>query len=212
MKTNLRLFLLVPTACAAIYACDDHHDEVEVPAAYDDVIYEGTTTDEALVALVSAIDQKAPADVPSQAPTLDMPAAGALPKTPIPTFTWHVGAMAARTPVAPPVLFRVEAPAARGFFSPLAELVSPPRAAHAHGTPFTGTATWVVFSTDSDPKLARVLTSTTSYTPKQDVWDRMVAAKAPITLTLVGAVFSDNRVVMDGGPFQGSKTTFTITP
>jgi hypothetical protein len=211
MKNDLRLFLLVPTACVAIYACGDH-EHAEVPATYDDVIYEGDTTDEALVALVSAIDQKTPAAVPSQAPTLDTPAAGALPKTPIPTFTWHVGAMAARTPAAPPVLFRVEAPSARAFFSPLAELVGPPRAVRAHGTPFTGTATWLVFSTDTNPKLARVLTGSTSYTPQQAVWDRMVAAKAPITLTLVGAVFADNRVVTDGGPFQGSKTTFTITP
>jgi len=211
MKHSLRFLLLLSLASVAIYACgDDHHEDVEVPATYDDVIYAGETTDEALVALVSALDQKAPADVASQAPTLDTPAAGALPKTPIPTFTWHVGGMTAR-PLAP-VLFPVEAPRARGFLSPLAELVGPVRAAHAHGTPFTGTATWLVFSTDANPKLARVLTGETSYTPEQAVWDRLVAAKAPITLTLVGAVFADNRIVTDGGPFQGSKTTFTITP
>ncbi len=211
MKNRLRFLLLLPLASVAIYACgDDHHEEVEVPATYDDVIYAGETTDEALVALASALDQKAPANVPSQAPTLDTPAAdAALPKTPIPTFTWHVGGMTTRTPAA---LLPLEAPAARGFLSPLAELVGPVRTAHAHGTPFTGTATWLVFSTDANPKLARVLTGATSYTPEQAVWDRMVAAKAPITLTLVGAVFADNRIVTDGGPFQGSKTTFTITP
>jgi hypothetical protein len=211
MKNDLRFLLLVPLACAAIYACDDH-DHAEVPTSYDDVIYAGATTDEALLALVSALDQKAPADIPSQAPTLDTPAAGALPKTPIPTFSWHVGAMAARTPARLPVLLPAPKPAERAFLSPLAELVGPVRSAHAHGTPFTGTATWLVFSTDANAKLARVLTSETSYTPAQAVWDRMVQANAPITLTLVGAVFADNRIVMDGGPFQGSKTTFTISP
>jgi hypothetical protein len=207
-----RLLILMPLAMALPYACSDEpvDEESELPAGYTDVVYEDHVTDEALVSLVAALDQKPPADVPSQAATLDTPAADAmLPKTPIPTFTWHIGAVTELRPRAPELL---PSTSLERWYRPIFELLGPERAARAHGTPFTGTATWLVFSTASAPKLARVLTSLSSYTPSQAVWDRMVAAGAPITVTLVSAIFADNRIEMDGGPYQGSKTTFTITP
>lgn len=205
-----RVLVLIPLAFALPYACDSHEEE-GAPAGYEDVLYEGEVTDEALVSLASALDQGAPTPSASQAATLDMPAdAAMLPKTPIPTFSWHIGATTQNERNAPELL--PTRYASRGFLAPLVELLGPERAAFAHGTPFTGTATWLVFSTDSDAKLTRVLTSGTSYTPAQAAWDKMVAAGKPITVTLVTAVFADNRIAADGGPFQGSKTTFTITP
>jgi len=207
MRKLLWTLVFVPLATASLYACD-HDDEEEPPAGYEDVVYQGDVTDEALIALVSALEQKSPADVPSQAPTLDMPAADAvLPKTPIPAFSWTIGPTAMRAPT----LFSPRA-ASASYVAPLVELLGPMRVAHAHGTPYTGSATWLVFSTATNPKLVRVLSSTTTYTPSQEAWDAMVAAGEPITLTLVGVLFEENRIAMDGGPFQGSATTFTIAP
>jgi hypothetical protein len=40
----------------------------------------------------------------------------------------------------------------------------------------------------------------------------MAAAAAPITLKLTGAIFQDNRIAQDGGPYKGSEFTFTISP
>ncbi|MRG92737.1 hypothetical protein [Polyangium spumosum] len=209
MKNLIHLALPIPLASLSLYACD-HHDEANIPAGYEDVVYGGAATDEALAALLTAVDQSPPADVPSQAPTLASPMAGELPASTIPTFSWAVGGTARRAPAPPSLL-----PAERRdepLLAPLAALLGPVRAAHAHGTPFTGYATWLVVSTDADPKLARVFTSETSWTPSESIWARVTAAKAPITVELTGAQFVDNRIDMDGGPFQGSKTTFTIAP
>jgi len=216
MRYLSRLLVLVPLVMAMPYACSDTPAEEEaLPSGYEDVIYQGDVTDEALVALVAALDQKAPADVPSQAPTLTAPAADAvLPKTPITAFTWSTGPITQWTPSAPlpSYLLGKPAPKTASFTSPLWELIGPERSAHAHGTPYTGTATWVVFSTPTNPKLTRVLTSTNLYTPDQAVWDKLVAVGAPITVTLIGATFAENRIAMDGGPYKGSVTTFTFAP
>jgi hypothetical protein len=225
IRPILRALLLVPFSCAALYACaDDHETEPQAPSGYEDVVYEGTVTDEALTPLVSALEQGMPLDVASKAPTLDAPAdAAQVPRSPIPTFTWHIGATASNRGMATdrrraevfPDHAGPERRSAGGeasLLGPLAELFGPVRSAEAHGTPFTGTATWVVFSTSSNPKLERVFTSELAHTPSQAAWDTMVAAAAPITVTLIGGIFESNRLAADGGPFRGSATTFTIAP
>ena len=205
-----RTLILVPFACAAIYGCT--HEETELSAELADVLFEGEATDEALVALDSALDQKAPVADPLSAPTLDTPTATMLPKSPIPTFTWHVGATTLQTPNRheAPALLRIpeQSPIRSGF----AELFGPVKSAHAHGDPLVGAATFLVFSTAKDPKLTRVFTNLNSYTPSQSVWDKLVAANAEITLSLIGAEFDNNRIADSGGPFQGTKFVFTITP
>jgi hypothetical protein len=227
-RSFVRTLLLVPLSCAALYACaDDTHPEDPPASEYEDVVYEGTVTDEALTPLVSGLEQGMPMDVPSKAPTLDAPAAGEVAKSPIPAFTWHIGATASlhavpiddaaaarRTTFFPQSPGRERRPASEkgSFLGPLAELFGPIRSAEAHGTPFTGTATWVVFSTSANPKLHRVFTSELAHTPSQAAWDTMIAAQAPITITLVGAIFEDNRLATDGGPYKGSSTTVTIAP
>ncbi|MDI3289494.1 hypothetical protein [Polyangium sp. 15x6] len=209
MKNLLHIAILIPIASISLYACD--HEE-SVPAGYEDVVYSGTTTDEALAAFLTAAEANPPANVPSQAPGLLSPPAGTmLSASTIPTFSWAVGASSRLAPPAPPSLLPAE-PRAEPLLAPLAALLGPVRAAHAHGTPFTGYATWLVVSSDADPKLARVFTSESSWKPTDAIWARISAAKAPITVELQGAQLVDNRIDMDGGPFQGSKTTFTITP
>lgn len=216
------MLLLIPLASALLYACE--HD-VELPAGYADVILQGTVTDEALVAFAGAFDQGPPATMPSRAPALDSPAEGAaIPKASGTTFTWHFGMTASAPRGGDPDLLEKaswwsplrQAPRAakpiRLLQKPLRELFGPVRSAYAHGEPFTGAATFLVFSTDSDPRVLRVLTSETSYAPDTTAWDKLAAAGKPITLTLTAADFESNRIIQEGGPFAGSSITFTITP
>jgi hypothetical protein len=93
--------------------------------------------------------------------------------------------------------------------SPLLELVGPIRSARASGVPYSGFATYLVFSTDTDSSFLRIFTSTLEYTPPKAEWDRMVATGKPITATLVGAVIEDDQMV-EGGPFKGSSITIKI--
>jgi hypothetical protein len=221
---RFRTLLLIPLASALLYACE--HD-VEPPAGYDDVVLQGTVTDEALVALAGALDQGPPASLPARAPTLHSPAdMAAIPRASGTTFAWHFGMTASAPKTGAPA---ADVPEKAAWWSPLSpapqaarpirllqkplrELFGPIRSAYAHGEPFTGAATFLVFSTDSDPRLLRVLTSETSYAPDTAAWDKLAAAGKPITLTLSAAEFENNRIVQEGGPFAGSSMTFTITP
>ncbi|HVK70280.1 MAG TPA: hypothetical protein VM694_37760, partial [Polyangium sp.] len=67
MKNLYHLAILIPLASASLYAC---HEEESGPAGYEDVVYGGTTTDEALAAFLTAVEANPPANVPSQAPAL----------------------------------------------------------------------------------------------------------------------------------------------
>jgi hypothetical protein len=209
---HLRSFLLfVPVATALLYACGDTGSN----PADADVILEGDVTDETFVAMSSALDQTKPTSDPAKAATLDMPADGAaLPRATPPVFTWHIGAATAQAE-------RSQGPRWAGLellptpaeaWTPLRELFGPIRAASAHGDPFNGTGTYLVFSTDTDPKLVRAFTGVTTYTPSQAAWGKMTGAGKQITLTLVSALFEQDRVVQGGGPFAGSIIKFTVAP
>jgi hypothetical protein len=62
----------------------------------------------------------------------------------------------------------------------------------------------------SGETLVRVLTSAMSYTPSQEPWDKLMSANKAVTLSLVTAIFEQDRVAQDGGPFGGSSITFTV--
>lgn len=220
MKTSFsrRFLVLLPLACAALYGCPK--EETTVPEdEYADVIFGGGATDEALVALGSALDQKAPIEDPARAPVLDSPTASSLPKDTIAEFAWHFGSAASRSvpvlkvpsPPEPPgpALLRL-ASAERSMFEPLAELLGPPRAALAHGDPLNGTATWLVFATAKDPALVRVFTDQTTFLPGQETWDKLAAAGEEITLTLIAADFDNNRIADGGDPVIGTSFKLTI--
>lgn len=207
---------LLPLACAALYGCPPAETTETTPdEEYADVIYGGAATDEALIALGSALDKAAPAEDPARAPVLDSPTEAQLPASPIPTFTWHHGNKASlRTPdetPAGPALLRL-ATTAPSWARPLAELFGPPRAAHAHGDPVNGTATFLTFSTKSDPKLVRVFTTNTTLTLGEEAWDKIAKAGEEVTLSLIAADFDNNRIADGGAPVQGTKYTFTVTP
>lgn len=217
----VRALLFVPLASLALYGCPEAQETTTPEDDLGDVVFGGAATDEALVSLGSALDAKDPVTDPARAPVLDTPTGPVVPASPIPEFSWHFGEAASRLRPLPgepgPASLRfaaapsqVRRPLPGSWVSPLLDLVGPPRAAHAHGDPLNGTATFVVFSTKDDPKLLRVFTDQTSFTPGQDLWDKLVEAKAEITVSLVAADFESNRIADGGEPVQGTKLSFTI--
>jgi len=221
-RRNLARWLLVlPLAGAAFIACggDETTGNVEPAASiagYEDVELYGEVNDEALIAFAAALSGGSTVDA-SRAAVVDFPVEGGMvPKDPIPQFTWHFGGTSAIAPDAPP--------------ASLAELVAPRlpeapswgvarvfdwlaiRAAHAHGAPFNGRATFLTFATADEPKLVRILTSQTVYQPSLQTWAKFTGATGPITVTLVSADFEQSRIILDGGPITGGTATFTVTP
>lgn len=217
---RLRSILLLPLATIAIYACSDEDSASGPPTGYEDVLLEGSVTDETLVALTEALAQRAPADVSSQMAVFDWPANGAvLPRNPLPAFCWHIGSTVQRVDAMPTNRWaglNLQIPNASAaperLASPLRELFGVPRQAFAHGDPYNGTGTYLVFSTDTNAKLLRVFTSNLAFTPPQAAWDDMAGAGKPITAKLVSAIFEQNRIGPDDGPFAGASITFTIAP
>ena len=217
---RLRSIVLIPIATVAIYACSDEDASSGPPKGYEDVLLDGAVTDETLVAFTDALAQRAPADVASQKAVFDWPSNGEiLPKTTPIVFCWHFGSTAKRvdsmptprwaglnplTPIAPA--------ASEPFASPLRELFGGPQRAFAHGDPYNGAATLLVFSTDTNPKLLRVFTSNLAVTPSQAAWNEMIATGKPITATLVSGVFEQNRIGLEDGPYAGATIQFTFAP
>lgn len=181
-------------------------------ADISDVVYAGGATDEALEALVEAT---LVTDA-SQAATFTAPANGAtVPSTPSPVFAWKVGA-APSNPAPPPApttsLFTppTRSWSDRAASSLAALLLGDVPAAYAHGTPVSGAAYFVVFSTSKDAKLLRVFTTETSYTPEAADLAKLTGAGEAIHAIVTHAEFEENRIATDGGPFKGTEITFTL--
>lgn len=88
--------------------------------------------------------------------------------------------------------------------------LGPERAAWASSAPLTGACYLLVFSTPSHPRLVRLLTTLTSYTPDPAAWNKLVTARAPITLQLSAATFDTDMLTAEGGPHIGQAISFTI--
>lgn len=210
MNRATHALLLIPLASALLYACSSSDDDDGPAPGYEDVVYQGKVTDESVVALVSALEQGTPTQGGPGAPKLTAPIAAELwPDIPE-KFTWTLEAATARRDPAGLLRPWERAASAPAWSTPLRELFGPMRAAHAHGEAYTGYATLLVFSTAADAKLLRVFTNESTYIPEKDVWQRLKDAKAPITLTLTGANFEDNRLAQGTKPLQGVPFTFTI--
>lgn len=201
MKTTMTAFIktafiktasfgLVPSLALLTVACSSMDDGHGV----EDVLLFGDVTDETMMGMANALEAAEPVVSSLKSPTLDYPLNDeSLTAGTIPTFTWHVGASsdAART--------------VSGASGPMA--TEP-----AHGDPFSGYATYLEFMIGMDAPMTEVLTSELSWTPSQEVWDTFVAADQPIMLMLIGAEFEQDRVIQDGGPYEGSVIEFEVTP
>ncbi|MFO0552710.1 MAG: hypothetical protein U0271_30240 [Polyangiaceae bacterium] len=184
-----------------------------------DVVYLGGT-DEALEALLAASIK----DEPANAPVFDEPLDGATIGPDNPTFRWHLGSTTARrgptNPVDPRTFGAPRAPELSPLERTLGALLhsalAHTPAAYAHGTPVNGAATFIVLSTDADDKVLRVFTTSLELTPDNTAWgqikDAAAASNNTLHAQLTYAIFEDNRVAQDGGPWQGAEITVTVTP
>lgn len=211
--------LVVGLAASAMFlgslgssACDGSGGEGG-SADISDVVYAGGATDEALESLLAAT----PATDASEAATFTAPANGAtLASDPAPTFTWKVGATPSNAAPAPaPHAFLEPSFSNRSISdraaSSLAELLlGGVRSAWAHGTPTSGSAYFVVFSTSKTPKLLRVFTTETFYIPAATELAKLKSAGEAIHAIVTHAEFDQNRIATDGGPFTGTEITFTL--
>lgn len=202
--------LLVSVPAAIFTACSD--DTGGGGGGGDplaDVQYEGGATDEALEALLAAT----PKDEPARAPVFDFPTDGAeIASATAPIFKWHAGGATASRSIE---RFLEAPPPPRAPRSAVEELLgaalSDVRPAFAHGTPLTGPAFLLTIESGGE-RLARVFTKGTEYLPNDATWTSMKSAAQPVTLRLLGAEFETNRIAQDGGPWQGSDVSVTITP
>lgn len=86
------------------------------------------------------------------------------------------------------------------------------RALRPHGDPINGRAYFLAFSTPERQGVVLVFTTRLTYTPDAAAWATLRAAGGPITARLVNAVFENNRIAPEGGPFVGGPVTFSIEP
>lgn len=181
------------------------------------VVYEGEATDEALEALMAV---EGPKD-PSTYAVFDEPKEGVvLPASPAPTFKWHLKTPSSGDPDAGTdggsdagaFLLRPAAlpqrQALRGPLLDLVELFGKERTAEAHGTPISGLAYLLLFSSDKDNDLLRVFTTKTTYTPGPGAMEILQGAEGPIQVWILTGVFDNNALTPDGGPFRGPWTSF----
>lgn len=159
-----------------------------------DVVYEGLATDEALLAYLDATPEvdaahAAVVDAPTDGGTL---ASGA-------AITWHLPSGTASVAPAP-------RRSPRGWSAPLREVVGPERSAFAHGDPLNGLAYLVELSSGGDT-VYRVFTTDPSHTPDAAHF-AMLSGKA-VEICVSSAIFEQNEIAPDGGPFVGGCVTAT---
>ena len=186
--------------------CGDDTGGTGGAASTADVIFEAEATDEALEALLAASD----VDDPTQAARLVAPSAGATldASTPV-TFSWTVGASASLVPAR-----------RRGHqgsdraetWAELAALFGPVRVAHAHGTPVNGRGYFLVVEDADGNPVHRVFTLAFDHTPSASAWDALAAAPQPLRASVRSAIFENDRIATDGGPWSGQATEFTVAP
>ncbi len=79
------------------------------------------------------------------------------------------------------------------------------------GTPMTASPGYfLLFSTTKSPRLLRVFTTKTSYTPDDDAWATLRSAGMWTKLSPFSASFADERMLPSSGPFGGAPIEFCI--
>lgn len=179
------------------------------PDAADAVIYEGRATDEALAALLDELEA-----APAKSDTLHR-AVFSAPSPPLtraqpPLFEWtigghvHLGSSPDGPPSPPEKVPASWLSSALG--GALRHVLSGVPDAYAHGTPFSGTASYLVLTGAGEP--LRVFTGDTSFSPSAAQWEALSEKASSLRAEIVTADFDQNRVV--AGPYQGEARQFEI--
>ncbi|HET9932096.1 MAG TPA: hypothetical protein VFQ35_15440 [Polyangiaceae bacterium] len=202
MTSRVLAFALAWAFCCG--CSSDHHADDENPSL-SDVVFVGGTTDEALSVMLDAT----PKDVASERVTFVSPEPSATLSKAAPVAIQFQGAHA-----------RLQAPVderpaqrpslARRALWDLEQLLKPIGVAHAHGAPFNGTGYFLVFEDAAHQSRLRVFTDQTAYTPDSAGWGAIAAGQQPIKLSVTSAVFEENAVLGDGGPFAAGSIEFSV--
>jgi len=186
--------------------CGDDTSGTGGAASTADVIFEAEATDEALEAMLAATDL----DDPTQAASLVAPSAGATLDAATPAkFSWTVGASASLIPARGRGRDGVDGATTWAEF---AALFGPIRSAHAHGTPVNGRAYFLVVEDAEGEPVHRVFTLAFDHTPSASAWDKLAAAPQPLRASVRSAIFENDRIATDGGPWSGPASEFTVAP
>jgi len=184
---------------AMLIGCSSEHDHATAPA---DATYEGSATDEALLALLDLPEKPTSAQL-----AFAEPVAGAtVSVASAPTFKWLYVQKTASRWLAPP------APRPVPVLHELRRLMTLENVAHAHGAPVYGVAYLLTFEGPDKAQLARVFTTRTLYTPTGTAWDKLKTARGKVTVRLTAATFDNNAVIAGGGPFTGTPLEVEFTP
>jgi len=200
----------VASLVLAVTACSSNATDHDHPAGMVDVsnvVFVGGVTDEALARLLDG----APKDDARQAIVVDSPnLADPLPSDRPATFRFHLASQAMRRPGLRYRTTEQGSPYWQRAWRLALRAISPVSIAHAHGTPYNGTAYYLVV-TDADSKQRlQVFTAETAYQPQADAWQALANARPPLKLEITSAFFEDNDVPSDGGPFVGGTFEFRI--
>ncbi len=193
-------------------ACVSEEPTETVDPALADVVFQGGATPGALASLLDAT----PVPDVSLAPYIsDPPNNAVLKASETPTFRWAPdGVTATRAPIpdSPPSLLPpLETRPPRTLAGWLAA-VAGERTAYAAQPTLTGKGYFLLFSTDSTPRLLRVFTTETSYTPDAKAWKTLVDTGVWTKLIVVSARFWKDHMFAETGPFVGSPVLFCIEP
>lgn len=199
--------LLLLASCSSKASAPTGQNTPVSPLDISDVIYASGATDDALRRLLDAT----PKDDARQYVVIDSPDINApVPKDSSATLTFHLASQAAQVPALRVKPERLPTPAWQRSFHELLQLLGPPRVAHAHGTPYNGTAYFLVFTDADSKRMLRFFTGQTSYAPDTDTWQTLAQAAQPLSLEISSAFFEENEIPEDGGPFIGGKFQFRI--
>ena len=197
---------LVATLGVCACGSDDASGEFQIDESIQDVVFLDGTTDEALLNLLSrdAVDED------SKQVMLTEPTDDTLSADTVPAFEWtYAESASVDRSSSPPVDGRSNT-SPRQLLEKVTRFLSPISVAHAHGTPFNGTAYFLEFSADEDSEpLLRVFVGRPSYPMAEDRWDAL-ATESNLSLSVLSADFDNNLLVTDGGPFLGGRFNFTV--
>jgi len=215
MRWLTRGVVAFSVATASVYggAClSPDESEQPVDPAFADVVFEGDTSDTALASLLEV----APVRDVLRGPRMVSPSADSvLEAASVITFEWTPnGATAARAPGAPraptPLLNALAAPERQPSLAWLAALLGPEGEAHAARPAMLGPGYFLLFSTPESPRLLRVFTTHTRYTPDENAWAQLRTAGTWTKLIVVSAGFARDAMLPGTGPFQGDPIEFCI--
>ncbi len=172
-----------------------------------DVIYDGGANDEALDVLLAAtlvddVDQAAHVI----APTMEAP----LSRTEAPEFSWQVGAPTAKaTPNGSPP-DRATDKRQRSLSSPPAMASWLISSAHAHGAPVNGRAYLLVIEDERGDVVYRVFTTNLKHLVPSAIWADITAGSETMTVSILHAVFTNDAIADNGGPWLGPSVRYTL--